>query len=275
MAARLRSISRRIHWSLLLKAAIFAAAWLFLPFWMFVLAALYLYYVPWFKPGKLALPFFALLLLAYLQPVSPLAAGLWFALIFGAIFYCTMLVKDLLVLDRRSLYEIIILALSFFLLRDFYGRFAEGIGGAAGAAGAAGGGSIALFYAFLVAAAIALLVRSFLGAFPEEAAAGAPNGAHVADSRRFADDHGRRLRRTVAWLSFLLIAQVAIVGLFLPLDFTYQSAIVFLVSVLIIDLAAGHVFAGDGGLSRNNILGVTSTVFAFLVIVLASARWGL
>ena len=46
MAGKLKSISRQIHWSLLLKAAVFALAWFFVPFWLFFLIALYLYFIP-------------------------------------------------------------------------------------------------------------------------------------------------------------------------------------------------------------------------------------
>lgn len=263
MEERLRSILRRIHWSSLLKAAIFAAVWLWLPFWVFVLVAFYLYFIPWFKPGRLAFPFLALVVLAFLE-----AQSFPFALIFGAIFYCILLVRDLLVLDRRSVYEVIVLALAFFFLRGFYQFFNEGIGGSTGSGGAA------LFYAFLVAAVIAALLRSFLGAFPEDASltASAPEAAGEKARTAGVPRTGRRIRNAAAWLSFLLFAQIGIVCLFLPLDFTYQAIAAFLVVVLFIDLVAEYIFAG---LSRNKMLGVSSTVFILLAIVLSSARWGL
>ena len=243
MEEKLKLILKRIHWSSLLKAGVFGLAWLLLPFWIFFLVALYLYFVPWFQVGRLILPFFVLLLLSYVQ-----TSGFFFALIFAAAFYLMLLVKDLLILDRRSAYEILILAFTFFLLRDFYMRFNEGIGGAA------------IFYAFLTAAVVALLMRSFVNSFAFEGA------------NEPAQPHFPLRRATGVWLSFLLLAQILIAGLFLPLDFIYQSTIVFLIAVLFIDLTAEYLLTG---LTKNKTLGVASTVFALLVIVLSSARWGL
>ena len=247
MEAKLGSISNRIYWSSLLKAAVFAAAWLFLPFWAFLLIALYLYFVPWFVPGRLMAPFLALLTLAYVQPIPSSGVGAWFALIFGAIFYCILLVKDLLILDRRSMYEVLVLILIFLLLRDFYAAFAVGIGGP-------GGGGAVLLYAFLLAGAITLLFRNFLGAFP------GPTGAS---------------ERPAVWLVFLLAFQLCVAGLFVPLDFIYQSAAIFLVVALIVDLTAERVFSGPEGLPRTKIFGTVGAILALLVLVLVSAKWGL
>ena len=237
MVAKLKSISRRIHWSLVLRAVIFALAWAWLPFWLFLLIALYLYFIPWFHAGKLAVPFFVLLLLTYVQ-----MPGIIYLIVFGALFYYLLLIKNLLLIDRRSAYELLILALSFLLLRDFYAGFNEGINGTA------------LLYAFLVAGVLALLFRSFIGALHDEAAV------------------RRGITRTAVWLSFILLSQVLIVGLFLPLDFIYQSVLVFLVVVLLTDLVPEYLLAG---FSRTRTLVAAMTIFALFVIVLGSARWGL
>lgn len=237
MAAKLKSISRQIHWSLVLRAAVFALAWAWFPFWLFVLIALYLYFVPWFQAGRLAVPFFTLLLLCYLQ-----TPGVAFAIIFAAVFYVLFLIKDLLIIDRRSAYELLVLALAFFLLRDFYAKFSEGLGGAA------------LFCAFLAAAVLTLLLQSFMNAFYNDAPA------------------SRSLKRAAVWLSFLLLSQALIAGLFLPVDFIYQSALVFLVAVLLVELVPEYLFAG---FSRTKMLATAMTVFTLFVIVMSSARWEL
>ncbi len=247
MAVTLKSISRRIHWSLALKAAFFALAWLVLPFWLFFLIALYLYFVPLFQAGKLAVPYFVLLLLCFLQGHS-----IFSTLLFAVIFYALFLIKDLLVIDRRATHELLVFVLSFLLVRDFYIRFDQGVAGGA------------LFYAFLVAVVLALLVRNFLRQFPAEPA-GPESGAH------------RGTLRVAGWLSFMLFTQVLITGLFLPLDFIYQSALVFLFVVLVVELFQEYFTAGsaDAGLSRNGILATAMTIFALFVIVLSSARWSL
>ncbi len=234
MVAKLKSISRRIHWSLVLKAAVFALAWLLLPFWIFFLVALYLYFVPPFQSGKLALPFFVLLVLAYVQPPGP-----FFAVVFGAALYVIFLIKDLLVIDRRSLYEFLVLVLSFLLLRALYVRFDEGAQG------------VALWYAFFVAAAIVLLLRSLARA----------SGGTVP-----------REEPVAFFLSFVLIVQAIIVGLFLPLDFIAQSLLVFLVAFFLIDTIPEHL---AGGASRKKILVTAMVLFALATIVVGSAQWGL
>jgi hypothetical protein len=212
-------------------------AWIFLPFWLFFLISLYLYFVPIFRSGKLAVPFFILLILSYLQPT-----GWIFGIIFGIVFYLTLLIKGLLLIDRRSAYEFLVLALSFLLVRDFYLRFAMGIGGTA------------LLFSFIVAAAFALLLNSFVRCFREE----------VTESEGVA--------RAAIWLSFLIFWQIMIAGLFLPADFIYQSVIVFLIAVLLTDLIPEYLF---GGLSRAKILTATTVTFGLFVIVLGSGRWGL
>ncbi len=236
MEEKLRSISKQIHWSSLLKAGIFALAWLLLPWWLFVLLALAAYLVPLFHAGKLALPFFVLLVISYLQAPTPLSA-----LVFGAAFYFLLLIKNLLLIDRGAARELLASVLSFILLRDFYIRFNEGIGGAA------------FFFSFCTALLIALLVRNYARASGE------------------LSGQSSRIERIGIWLSCLLIWQLMIAGLFLPVDFTYQTVIVFLPTILILDLLPDHL---SGKLSRAKLLGSSIMVFVLFVIVMVSANWG-
>ena len=237
MAERLRSISSRIHWSLLLKAAAFALAWFWFPWWLFAAIALLLYFIPFFQSGKLALPFFVLLVLSCLQPPTVL-----FFLIFGALFYVLLLIKDLLLIDRATTHELLTFALVFLLIRDFYLKFD---GGPAGAA---------LLFSFILAFLVALLVKNYISSFRE--------------SEAFRGG----LARIGVWLSFFLTWQLVIAGLFLPLDFIYQTAIIFLPIVLIIDLLPDHL---SGALRRPKLVSSSIAIFILLTIVLVSARWGL
>jgi hypothetical protein len=236
MAEKLRSISKRIHWSLLLRAAVFGVAWFLLPFWLFFFVALYLYFVPLFQAGKLAMPFFVLLILTYIQAPDPL-----FIIVFGAIFYLLLLIKDLLLIDRRSAYELLVLMLTFLFLRNFYMAFPQGINGAA------------LWYALLIAVFSALLIRSFVRSFRNE------QTPHASE-------------RLALWLAFLFIWQMAIVGLFLPLDFVYQTIIVFLAVILAVDLIPDYL---AGALARTKTLTTVTAVLVLFALVLSSARWGL
>jgi hypothetical protein len=241
MAEKLKSILRRISWSSVLKAVIFAAAWWALPFWLFLPIALYLYFIPITGVGKVSVPFFVLLLISLIQGKSILAT-----LIFGVIFYFILLIKDLIIIDRRSAYEVLMLVLSYLLVRSFF----VNVGGSFGLR--------ALLYSLAAAWAVSALVGSFIKNFsvvPE-------------DSAREA----RSFQRMLGWMTFLLTWQLLIVGLFLPLDFLYQSAIVFLVAVIILNLVPQYVF---GELTRAKVLATGTVLFALLVIVLSSARWTL
>ena len=239
MVEKLRSILKQISWSLLLKAVIFGAAWWALPFWLFAIIALYLYFVPIMGTGKVSVPFFVLLLISFFQEQNPLPA-----ILFAAIFYFILLIRDLLIIDRRSAYEILMLVLSYLLMRSFF----------LNAGGAFDFG--ALLYSLVAAWAVSVLVVSFVKNFsivPEES---------LREARSF--------RRMLGWMIFLIIWQLLIVGTFLPLDFLYQSAIIFLVSATMINLVPQYIF---GELSREKVLATGSVLFALLVIVLASARW--
>lgn len=239
MAAKLKSISKQIHWSLLLRTAVFALSWFLLPFWLFLLVALYLYFVPFFNARKLFWPFFALMTLAYIEPV-----GVVFLVIFAAIFYYLLLIKDLLLIDRKSAYELLILVLGFFLIRSFYETLGTTL---------ITGWSIG--YGLLTALLICCLIKSFIDCFSE----------------KFASDP---IRYPVVWFSFIVIWQLLILGLFLPLDFAYQSMTVFLLAVLVIDFLPEHVLI-SGGISRERMVTSGITIGILLFVVLLSAKWGI
>jgi len=227
MVEKLKLISKQIHWSSVLKAAIFALAWFFLPFWLFLLIALYLYFFPLSQSGSVAVPFLVLLFLCLIEP-----SGILFTLVFGTIFFYILVIKDLLVIDRKSAYEILVFALSFLTLRSFYDRLGGGIGGSS------------LLYSFLIAIVIAFLVESFW----------------------------QSKRNVISWLLFMTIWQLLIAGLFLPVDFVYQAVIIFLALVIPVDLIPQYL---SGDFIPEKIFAVSSAIFAALVIVLASAHWGL
>jgi hypothetical protein len=210
-----------------------------LPFWLFLLIALYLYFVPMTGAHKVSAPFFVLLLITFLQ-----RPGIIFAVIFCIVFYFLLLVKDLIIIDRRLAYEVLMLMLSYLLMRGFF----LNVGGSFG--------WWSLADSAVAAWAVSALVTSFVKNFST-----APE-----DSAREAQS----FRRMLGWMTFLLTWQLLIVGLFLPLSFLYQSAVVFLVAVIILDLVPQYIF---GELTRVKVLATGTVLFALLVIVLSSARW--
>jgi len=213
-----------------------------LPFWVFLIIALYLYFVPIGGAGKVSAPFFVLLLISLFEE-----QGIIGAIIFAAIFYFIILIRDLIIIDRRSAYEVLVLALSYLLLRNFF---------------LTAGGSFnvwSLIYSMIVACAVSAMVASFIKNF-----SAAPEATDTSEFRSF--------RRMLGWMIFFITWQLLIVGLFLPLDFLYQSSVVFLVAVILIDLVPQYVF---GELTRAKVLATGSILFSLLTIVAASARWTL
>src|SRR2546422_648850 len=115
METKLKLISKRIHWSLALKAGGVAAAWYFLPRWAFLFVVLYFYFVPIFHPWKLFLPFLTFLFLVFNEFVVPAGQSqlsqIGFAAIIAVFFYVILGIKDLVLIDRRSAYDGLVLAL--------------------------------------------------------------------------------------------------------------------------------------------------------------------
>jgi len=247
MAAKLKSITKQIHWSLLVKAAVFALAWFYLPFWLFLLVALYLYFVPPFRAGKLAVFFFTLVILCFLA-----VPGWFMAFIFAALFYYLLLVKELLVIDRRSARILLAMTLSFLLLRQFYFSFSTGSAGSA------------LMAAFFAAALLSLLLGNLIHNQVESFSDIPGLPTKLSDIAKFP--------RVVTLMAFVFFAQCIVIGLFLPLNFIYQSVIVFLVVVIAIDLIPERI---SGALSPAKIKTTSIVVFAMLVLVLTSAKWGM
>ena len=241
MVAKLKSITRQIHWSSLLRAAAFAVAWFYFPFWAFLLVALYCYFVPLFRTGRFAVPFLVLLILCFFH-----APDVMMAIIFGAIFYYLLLTKELLLIDRAAARSFLVMALSFFLLREFYISFAEGPVGTA------------LVAAFMVAALFGVLMHNLIGNFRR--------------SYEERDEREESLRNVASWLAFFLLVQCLVIGLFLPLDFIYQSVVAFLIAALMIDFLPNQIF---GSFPREKVRMDVMVYFCLFVIVLASAKWRL
>jgi hypothetical protein len=232
MAALLKSISKQIHWSLLGRAAVFALAWFFLPGWLFFVVAIALYSIPPFRTKDLAIPFLVLFGMCLVGTPSVMLA-----IVYGILFYGILLIKDLLVIDRRSGQGMLVMALSFLLFREFFLLFTTGAT------------SGAIWVALVVAIAVGAMVASII-----------------------TDHEEIDLRRIAIWSAILITFQTLVVCLFLPVDFIYQSIIAFLVMVAFIDLVPSY-FSRE--LSFSRVRGTVMIIFSLLVVVLASASWGI
>ncbi len=238
MVARLRSISKTIPWWLTLKTTLVAAAWLWLPFWLFVVLAAGFYLFPLFEPLRFALPFLLLLISAAFLPVM-----FGTALILGAMYFLLLGIKDLILIHRFPAYESLLFTLYLLLFLNFFARFDR-----PDAAGA-----------FLASLGVALAVSLLLWGFFRygEASAGLELWPR------------RRLALTLGLVGFLLW-QWLLVLLFLPLNFYFQTALLFLGAVSATELVFEY---RQGSLSRRRALVHFSTALIFFAVILAANTW--
>ena len=193
MAVKLRSILRSIPWFLIFKAAVFGAAWLFLPFWLFLLIALYLYFFPPFQIFSLGLPF-----LFTIASAAVFERGLVMGAFLGLIFYLILGIKDLVFIKRVPAYKVMTVALIFLITSGFFHRFSNW-------------GSLSVtFWSFVFAAIFFLLIKNLV------------NYEEFSSLRTF------RAGRSEKLLGFgilgLLGLELAFLLLFLPFSFYYQIA---------------------------------------------------
>ena len=239
MATKLKSTIRRIPWSLVLRAGIFGFGWFLLPYEIFFLGALYLYFIPMFQPRKLALPFFLLLLFSYIETPS-----LWSAILMSAAFYLVLGVKDLILIDRVSAYELLILLIVFLGGFQLFSSLDSSVG------------AYGLLVPIIWSGVFFFLFRNFLY-YPE-------------DSPSF---FGGVLRERGIWVGAIasfLFWQYLLFLLVLPLNFFYQTALLFIVALLFFEILPYYV---RGNLSRERILANLSVSFFLSLCVVTSASW--
>ncbi|MEK9180038.1 MAG: hypothetical protein AAB897_01330 [Patescibacteria group bacterium] len=239
MVRRLGSISGKIHLPLAAKSAAYALAWFYLPFWAFLILALYFYFVPLFHPGRTALPFAILLFFAAVE-----AANIWLAILFAAIFYLIIGVKDLVLIKREEASEVLSLTLIFLLAIKFFSsvdRWDD---------------ARAIFYSLILSAVFFFLAKSFV-------IGGKFSGA--------GEQNFRERSIALAALSFY-ISQILLVLTFLPLNFLYQSAIFIVAAAISLELVYDHFSLR---LDRRRLLLQFSIFFVFMAVILGSAQWTL
>lgn len=225
---------------LALRAFVFVASWFFLPFWFFLLVGLYLYFVPLFRPFELALPFLILVFFAYILP-----PGFFTALLFAVLFYLILGIKDLVFIDRKSAYEILMLLLLFIMFVRFFSDFDNG------------SSTFAFFYSLLISTILFFLAKSY------------ERYGNLAENNRA---ELKKLRHISLTVVAILVWQLSFAILFLPLNFLYQSAILFFFAAVFLELIFDYL---GGGLTRHRTLTYFSIFLVFFVVIIGSARWGL
>lgn len=234
MAAKLKLTSRTIPWSLLIKAFAAAASWLILPYRLFFVLVLGFYFIPFFEPRRLLLPFGLFLFFAALLP-----ANVPSALLLAFIFFLILGIKDLILVDRTAAYEMLFFALFFLAALGFFSRFESPSGEFFPAAV----GVVLIFV---------LLLKNFLGFSPEFSA--------LPSRERF----------LVAGIAGLILSQWLFAVLFLPMNRFYQAALAFLGGTILAELLFTYV---SKSLERRKILAYFSVFFTVVAVVLALNSW--
>jgi hypothetical protein len=234
MAAKLKLISKIIPWSLLLRAGVLAVVWLALPYWVFLVLALVFYFTPLFQSRRLLLPLGLFLVFAAFLPY-----GFWSALLLMFIFFLILGIKNLIVVDRAAAYETLYFVLFFLAALGFTSRFPS----PSGQLFAASAG-VSLVYA--------LLLKNFL--------LFSPGFAALTSREKF----------FITALAGMIIWQWLLGVIFLPMNFFYQTALMFLGGVVLGELLFAY---GDKSLGRRKILAYFSVFFVVVAILLAANDW--
>ena len=264
---------------LFLKAGILGFLWLFLPFWIFLAAAFYFYFFPFFQPLRLALPFFLTLVMAAIyRSADP--GNVWFSVFIALLFFLILGIKNLIFVNRFMAHQLLVFFLLFLTFLSFFSGFETWRSWTIS------------FFALGVSAIFLLLVKELADYYSpleshgwkavdeERAGASQPEfreakfrrgGSHGLASMLHNVESSRRRTFLTIGLGALFIWQLCLILLFLPLNYFYQTALLFLSAVLLIDILIEHL---NNRLDRRKILANFSIFFVFAAVILVSARWG-
>ncbi len=200
MAEKLKSITKRIPWSLPLRSGAAAIAFLALPFWVFLAVAAYVYFVPWFRARLLVREFTLTMVIAAMLPSTA-----WSTIAIFAVFALMLGVKDLIIVERGRGYELLAILLSFLIVTAVFHVPASESWKSAGP--------------FLLMGLAGVAIGLLLARMPFESEKGTL-GIEAA-------------------VAGFLIAEAGAVLLFLPIGFFYQTVVLFsLAAALLILLPA-------------------------------------
>lgn len=232
MEEKLKLTLNRIPWYLVLKAALFGAGWLVLPYWLFLVLAAYLYLIPLFQAATVGLPFLFTLFLAAVIPGS-----LWAALFLSLLFFFIAGIKDLVFVDRLTAFSLLVLVLLFLLFFYSYSVFDAGL--ALVSAGWFLGAVLVSFFLF----------RSFV-------------------IYGFKDRATKRFRNTALALLSFFVLEIALALLVIPMNFLYSTALLFLAAALLFEMSVDY---WGNSLRPRRILGYFSLFFVLMVILISLA----
>lgn len=239
MAERLKSILKRTHWSLLLKALAFGVGWFLFPKWLALIWALVLYCVPWFSPRTFLIPFVITLALGLWLPATFLAV-----ILLTAMFFVVMGLKELVFVERVQIYEGLLFFLLLVVLLSVYGRFDHW------------NEHMPFLWLVIPVVCFMILARDFFlycRSVEESAAQRVSPGL-------------------LAVLGGFFLWQVSIAALLLPIAFFYEAALVFALAVVWIELGKEYLV---GMLQKKTLYLYGGGFLAASVLILVLAEWRL
>jgi len=219
---------------LLFKSCVFGLSWLLLPFWVFFFVAVYLYAIPFFQTSSLLAPFILTIVVSAIIPY-----GFLYAFFLGLLFFLLLGIKNLILVNRFESHQLMVSLLLFLIFFSMFSGFDNWQRWTV---------TVALFGAGL----------SFFFLFKE-----------LAD---YVVEHSKQKKILIAGIGSFLLWQFASILVFLPLNHFYQTALLFLSSVIMTDVFLEYL---AGKLDRRKILNDFSIFFVLVVVILASANWGL
>lgn len=189
------------------------------------------------------LPFLSLIFFAWIG-----GGGILYALFLAIVFYLILGLKDLTFIEKKPVREVLILLIMFVAFDNLFYKFSD-----SGDAGA-------FFSIFILSIIFFLLVKNYLHSddLPDVPSAGA--------------EPKKRFRSVVAAIAAVMLLELSLAVIFLPLSFLYQTAIMFLSTTLLLELAGDYL---GKTLTRRVILIDFSIFFAFLAVILGLAPWEL
>lgn len=167
-----------------------------LPLWLFVLVALFAYFVPYFKPASLFVPF-----VAGLWILSVLPQGLFLGLLAVTFFFLIFGIKDLKLIERDDWHEALLVLIFLPTAISFFQKFDSPA-------------SPRLFWGILGFAVLLVLV---LGSFLRTSEATRKNGFSL-------------------YLGVLLLVEWLVVLVYLPINHFYQTALFLLGLIIFIEM---------------------------------------
>lgn len=233
MVEKLKSIIGPIPWSLILRAVLFGAAWLVLPFWVFLAVSILIYFIPFFRPALLLIPLSLTLILAALVPPS-----FWAAAFLSVLFFFILGIKDLIFVDRATAFNLLVLVLFFLMWLYSFSWFDAGIT------------AYSIMWFGVCSLIFFVASRQFLS-----------YALDIPDSRK--------LSVSLGVVSFMLW-EASVVALFMPLNFLFSTALVFLFAAMFLECAADYF---KNRISPSHLLAYFSVFFVLLVIILSSANF--